>query len=406
MKLLGASFILTCDSDAKILHDGGILIDEGRIQAVGDFQVLKEKYQHCDSLFYKNHIILPALINAHIHFEFSKNTSSFMYGGFDTWLNTVMQNRDEILKNNIKAMQQAILTQKKSGVGTVCAISSYDLDLELLLHANLRVIFCHEVLGANSKDFENQVLNLSARLEHSLNIKHALFQPALALHAPYSVHPKLAHYVIDLAAKYNLLVSTHFLESKQEYEWLESRSGYFKEFYSKYFQIQDLESFNKEEFLALFVDVRALFIHCLYADSKFKQEILRYGSIVSCPRSNLLLNGKAGDNTIIATDGKSSNNDVNLLEEMRYTFFSTIAKYGLESNDIESLAKEILYAVTCHSAQALGLNNGVLQEGKDADIAIFKLDCENNKQLVTNFILHAKEADSLLINGVDILSHI
>ncbi|RDU70871.1 metal-dependent hydrolase [Helicobacter aurati] len=407
MKLLGATFVLTCDDNMEILRDGGVLIDNGKIQAIGDFNTLKEKYRHCDSLFYKQHVLVPALINAHIHFEFSKNTSSFVYGDFGMWLDSIMENRDEVFQDNVKAIQRAILEQKKNGVGTVCAISSHDLDIELLLRSNLRVIFCHEVLGVNHKDFENQVLQISTRLERSLSVKNDLFQPALALHAPYSVHSKLAQYLIDLAAKYNLLVSTHFLESKHEREWLDSQSGYFSEFYSKYLQLQEVESFSQESFLALFADIsHVLFTHCLYADSELKQKILNYGAIVSCPRSNLLLNTKLGDNMIIGTDGKSSNNDVSLLNEIRYAFFSALANQDKASQyaNIESLAKDMLYAVTRNPALALGLNNGILQEGKSADIAIFKLDCEDSRQITTHFVLHAKEAVSLFVNGIDIIS--
>ncbi|STQ85426.1 metal-dependent hydrolase [Helicobacter muridarum] len=414
MKLLGASFIITCNDDIGILRNGGVLIDNGKILAVGDFNELKQQCRQCDFLFYKNHIILPALINSHIHFEFSKNISSFMYGRFDLWLNSVMQNRGAILKDNLKAIQKAIMEQKKSGVGTVCAISSYDLDLDCLLNSNLRVIFCHEVIGADEKDFENQVINISNRLEHSMALKTNLFQSALALHAPYSVHTKLAQYIIELASKYKLLISTHFLESKHELEWLQSKSGYFKEFYDKYLKLEDVQSFNQDEFIDLFHDVQAIFTHCLYADSSVKEEILKRGSIISCPRSNLLLNGKMGDNNIIATDGKSSNNDVDLLQEMRYVLFATLSaketeqdesKSSTEARDIESISKHILYAVTCNPAKALGLNNGVLQEGKDADIAIFEIECEHLEQVITSFVLNAKGAISLLVNGVDIISY-
>lgn len=410
MKLLGASFVITCNDNVGILRNGGVLIDNGIILAVGNFNELKQKCEQCDFIFYKNHILLPALINSHIHFEFSKNTSSFMYGSFGTWLDSVMKNRGAILKDNLKSIQQAILEQKKSGVGTVCAISSYDLDLDSLLNSNLRVIFCHEVLGMNANEFENQVLDISNRLEYSMPLKTDLFQSALALHAPYSVHTKLAQYIIDLATKYKLLISTHFLESRHELEWLQSKSGYFAEFYSKHLNLKDVESFSQEEFLDLLSDVNVIFTHCIYADSNIREKILKLGSIVSCPRSNLLLSGKMGDNNIISTDGKSSNNDVNLLQEMRYALFATLSARETQdikqdnTKDIESLSKQILYAVTCNPANALGLNNGILQEGKNADIAVFDVECEHLEQVITSFVLHAKNAVSLLVNGIDIIS--
>lgn len=402
MKLIGTSIMLPCDEVWEVVEHGGIIIDSGMIKEVGDFNLLRQKYSNCDFVFYKNHVMLPAFINSHIHFEFSKNDTSFCYGDFDIWLDSVMANRGEVLKHNTQAMQQAIRTQKRSGVGSVCAISSYDLDLELLLDSKLKVIYCHEVLGAMESDFTQQALNISNRLEKTLSLKNATFTPALALHAPYSINPKIAHYVVELAMRYNLLLSTHFLESRQELEWLSESKGYFKEFYAKNFQVKDAKAhFSIDSFLDLLSDINTLFVHCLHTDSNLKERLLKQGSIISCPRSNLLLQGKMGLNHIIATDGKSSNADVDILEEIRYALFATLSQD--KAQDIESLSKDLIYSITRHSAKALGLNNGSLKAGKCADIVLFKLPFNRLDNIAQSFILHAKQAARLLVNGNDVL---
>lgn len=402
MKLIGASIIIPCNEVWSILEDGGVVIESGVIKEVGNFYDLKQKYNNCDFVFYKNHVMLPAFINAHIHFEFSKNDTSFCYGDFGKWLDSVMANRGEVLKNNTQAMQQAIKTQKLSGVGSVCAISSYDLDLALLRDSKLRVIYCHEVLGAMEQDFTTQALNISERLEKTLPLKSETFIPALAIHAPYSVNSKIAHYIIELAMRYNLMLSTHFLESKQELSWLNSSCGYFKDFYANNFGLQNAKShFSINEFLDLLNDVHTLFVHCLHADSKLQDRLLNHGQIISCPRSNLLLQGKMGINKIIATDGKSSNADVDILEEIRYALFATLARDGQQ--DIELLSQQLLYAITLNSAKALQLNNGSLTSGKCADIALFKLQFNRLDNIASSFILYAKKASRVLVGGNDIL---
>ena len=396
MKLIGASIMLPCRETWEVVEHGGIIVDSGVIKEVGNFDVLMQKYNNCDFVFYKNHVLLPAFINSHIHFEFSKNDTSFCYGDFDIWLDSVMANRGEVLKHNTQAIQQAIKTQKRSGVGSVCAISSYDLDLELLLDSKLKVIYCHEVLGAMESDFTQQALNISNRLEKTLALKSPTFAPALALHAPYSVNPKIAHYVVELAMRYNLLLSTHFLESRQELEWLNESKGYFKEFYAKNFQVKEAKAhFSIDSFLDLLGDAKTLFVHCLHADFSLKERLLKHGYIVSCPRSNLLLQGKMGLNHIIATDGKSSNADVDILEELRCALFATLSQ--------EELSQQLIYAITRNSAKALGLNNGSLEEDKCADVALFKLPFNRLDNIAQSFILHARHATRLLVNGNDIL---
>lgn len=406
MKIIGASALISCDKKNDFaMRNGALVISDDRILDIGDFNFLKEKY-NAESIFYKNHILLPALINSHIHFEFSKNDTSFAYGSFNKWLSSVMDNRGEVLKKNKNAMINALKVQKKNGVGSICAISSYDLDLEMLLDSKLRVIFCHEAIGALSENFQSQATNISQRLEKSLKLKNNLFLPALAIHAPYSVNEKLANYTIQLAKKYNLLVSTHFLESSEELTWLTNANGYFKDFYANYFGIKDSKpNFNIDDFLNLFDDIRAIFVHCMYASDDIKKKIYaKKHSIISCPRSNLLLSGKMGENHIIATDGKSSNTDVEMLKEARLTLFTNIQKLSLQNKqyDIEILSRNIIYAMTCNPANALNLNNGILKKGKNADIAIFKLDSKLDS-IATNFILNAKNVARLIVNGRDIL---
>ncbi len=402
MRIIGASFLILCNAEFDILQDGGIVIDNGTIVEVGCFEDLRIRYGHSDFIFYKNHVILPAFINAHIHFEFSKNDMNFEYGNFGKWLDSVIANRGVVLDNNIESMREAIRIQKKSGVGSVCAISSYDLDLDVLLQSQLKVIYCHEVLGISEKKFEEQAIMLSTRLEKTLKLKNPLFFPALAIHSPYSVNPKIAQYTIELALKYNLLVSTHLLESQEEFDWFTQQSGYFKQFYKKYFEIENPKpQFDISDFVSLFNDVHGLFVHCLYADAAMKQKIMKHGYIISCPRSNLLLNGKMGDNFIIATDGKSSNIDVNLLEELRYALFVNLAMHS--HRDIETNARRLLKAITCNPAKALRLNNGVLESGKSADIVVFKFKNPTANNFITNFILNTKQASRLLVNGNDVL---
>lgn len=402
MKLIGASVVIPCNETWEIVKNGGVIIESGVIREMGDFDSLKQKYDSCDFVFYKNYVMLPAFINAHIHFEFSKNDTSFCYGDFDKWLNSVMSNRGEVLKNNTQAIHQAINTQKHSGVGSVCAISSYDLDLELLKDSKLKVIYCHEILGAIEQDFTKQALDISNRLEKTLPLKNATFTPALAIHAPYSVNPKIARYAVELALRYNLLLSTHFLESKQELLWLNAGEGYFRDFYANNFGLLDVKPhFSIDEFLDLIKGVHTIFVHCLHADSTLQERLWRQGYIVSCPRSNLLLQGQMGANKIIATDGKSSNADVDILEEVRHTLFATLARDGQQ--DIELLSRQLLYAITLNSANALGLNNGSLDSGRCADIALFKLQFNRLDNIASSFILNAKQASRVLVNGNDIL---
>lgn len=398
-KVIGASKVFLCNENFDILENGAIAFNE-KILEIGDFQTLASKYQN--ATFYEQRVLLPSFINPHIHFEFSNNTTAFVYGGFDKWLTSIMQNRDSILQENTQAIKDAIKEQLESGVGSVGAISSYGDDMIELAKSPLKVLFFNEIIGSNPSAVDFLYSNFLERLEASKKLATKKFIPSIALHSPYSVHYILAKKVIELAKRENLKTSVHFLESYQEREWLEKSSGWFKSFYEQTLNIKDAKSlYTIQDFLALFEGMDTLFVHCLFANKEELQSICKSGSVISCPRSNRLLNNKIfnldsipSEKISIATDGKSSNNNLNFLDELRYALFAYSTKDPLE------LSKALLLSSTNFAAKALRLNNGILQKNKDADFTLFEIpNITASSQEALQFILHAKKKEKIFING-------
>ncbi|RAX52041.1 hypothetical protein CCY99_07780 [Helicobacter sp. 16-1353] len=404
MKLIGASAVITCDDNFSVIKDGGILFDENKIIKIGKFNELK-KMQYIDVRFYESCVITPSLINTHIHFEFSQNTSSLNYGNFGEWLDSVILKRESLMKDSSDAIKTALKETLSCGVGSVGAISSNGLDLEILNQSPLKVLFFNEIIGTN-KEYNEKIMNdFNERLEKSLLLTSPNFKSGIALHSPYSLNFELASYAIKKAMEHKLLVSTHFLESKEELMWLEYKKGYFKKFFKRFFNDENaLPYYSKESFLRLFKNCESLFVHCLFLNNDDWATISKLNvDIVSCPRSNRLLNNRYFDflkakdyrlPLIIATDGKSSNNNLNILDEAR------VALFAYEQFNINNLAKEILLSITRRPAKRLRFNNGFLEKGRASDFAIFYIkDIENCSQVILNFLLHAKKVEDLYING-------
>ncbi|WP_104697459.1 MULTISPECIES: aminofutalosine deaminase family hydrolase [unclassified Helicobacter] len=402
IRVIGASKVFLCNETFDILDNGAIAFGN-EILEVGNFSDLSKKYQ--DAIFYEDCVLLPSFINPHIHFEFSKNTTSFTYGGFDKWLDSVIKNRDEVLQDDDTILQNAIKEQLQSGVGSVGAISSYGQDMLALSQSPLKVLFFNEIIGSNPSAVDFLYSNFLQRLEASKQLASKKFIPSIAIHSPYSVHFILAKKVLDLAKKQDLKTSVHFLESLQEREWLENSSGWFKDFYIKTLGIKEPKSlYEIEEFLNLFEGLDTLFVHCLFANQNELERICSTGSIVTCPRSNRLLNNKllnlnsiAWNKISIATDGKSSNNNLNFIDELRYALFSY---YDYEPS---KLSQNLILCATHYSAKNLGLNNGILSPQKDADFSIFEIpNIASSTQEALHFLLHAKCVKKLLVDGVEI----
>ncbi|MGI0406693.1 aminofutalosine deaminase family hydrolase [Helicobacter himalayensis] len=417
-KLLGAPLAFVCDENFSIRRNFGVFVENGKIMENGDFNALCEKYQNVKRIFFEDCVMLPAFINAHIHFEFSSNVASFVYGDFGAWLDSVIAKRDNVLGEE-SAMQNAINEQLQSGVGIVGAISSYGYDLPILAQSPLRVVYFNEAMGSNPSAIDVLQKNFKMRLQESKHAQNTLFTPAVALHSPYSLHSVFAKHILNEAMKLSAPLSAHFLESTYERQWLDFGSGYFYDFFHKGFGVPNPKPFfSTQGFLEQFREFkgRAVLTHCLEARERELEFMHEYDlSIVSCPRSNRLLCGKYLDlerakplNIAFGSDGKSSNANLNMLEELRTALFA------YPKREINALAKELLLMLTKNGAKALGVESGSLESGKNADIALFKLkevvemgaDSQKTStqavQEALQFILHAKSAHKIYIDAKEV----
>ncbi|BEG56961.1 Chlorohydrolase [Helicobacter sp. NHP21005] len=399
LRILGAKCTLLCNPDFDILANGGVLFEGEHILEVGDYAKLCAKHPSAKAQFHQSALLMPALANPHIHFEFAAQKNNFSYGSFEGWLSSVMSKRIQVLKKAATPMQRAVSEQLMQGVGSVGAISSYGLDRSVLKDSPLRVVFFDELIGANA-DIAPAFEAFSKRHALSLECQSPKFTPAIAIHAPYSVHKDLAKKVLDTYQ--SPVISAHFLESRAELDFLEGRGGYFKDFYAKH----GLSAPHYEsplEFLDLFKGQNLLLVHALFATRAHLQHAkeIAYPTLISCPRSNRLLSGtlldfkqikKAGIKAALATDGASSNANTLFLEELRTALFA------LNVPLLEALP-QILLGATLHASHALGLHGGSLQTGFLADFALFGFHAQPNLQGVLHWLLQTRRVQSLYIGG-------
>ncbi|PAF53084.1 hypothetical protein BKH42_07845 [Helicobacter sp. 13S00482-2] len=410
IKLIGGSKVFICDEGFSVIDEGGVAFQtqngKNLIIEVGKYKDLKLKY--IDSTFYEDSIILPSFVNAHIHFEFGNNISSFEYGGFDRWLKSVMKKRDDVLSDITQCVQAGIKEQLESGVGSVGAISSYGNDAQALSNSPLRVVYFNEAIGSTPSAIDFLYSDFLNRYHASRELQSDRFIPAIAIHSPYSVHSVLAKKVLEIARTDDVRTSVHFLESFYEREWLESSKGWFKDFYEEVLKIKSPKPlYNITEFLEMFEGLDTLFVHCLFANRSELDFISKNGYLISCPRSNRLLNNTYIDlsllacanlHPIFATDGKSSNNNLNMLDELRSALF------GYTSSDLDELSKVLILGATLYPARALRLDCGILQSGKYADISVFHSEqIDKSSQAPLQFLLHSKKVKTLYINGHSVI---
>jgi len=403
MKIITPETIL---SPTEQLSGMSIAFDT-HIRAIGQLHELLEEFPDAEFVETPLHsMVMPGLINPHVHLEFSANKETLKYGGFMPWLSSVIENREELIGGcDVDCMAKACDEMLKNGITTFGAVSSYALDLEAAANAKQKVLFFNEVIGSQATMADTLYDDFMSRVEASLQVKREGFYPAVAIHSPYSVHPALIKRAITYAKQHDMVTSAHYMESPAEKEWLESNSGAFKPFFKEFLK-QDYSVNTSESFLSLFKDKPTLMTHVVQADSTELKQLGEDGhTVIHCPISNRLLGNGAIDLDaldknklpwVMGTDGLSSNYTLDLMEEMK------IALFMHANQELLPLANELLANATINSAKALGMNTGEIAVGKEADLLVIDLEATPSEQLPVHLLLHGYNIRHIYINGNEV----
>jgi len=400
MQIITTDYILTPD---MLLTDISVAFDK-TIQKIAPLEELKKEFGDAEVIkLKKNSLLMPGLINAHVHIEFSANKTELSYGDFIPWLYSVIENRQELIEGCGDAcMTKAIDSMLESGITTFGAISSHGMDLNVCASAPQNVVFFNELIGSQATMADALFGDFLARLDASKSVKREGFYPAVAIHSPYSVHPVLIKKALEIVKNEKLKLTAHFMESSAERDWLDKSEGDFKDFFQNLLK-QSSSVSDPSEFLEHFNGYETLLTHVVKAnEEEFKTISSNRHTVIHCPISNRLLGNGALDlkkvqehniRWICATDGLSSNYKLDLFEEMKCALFMHSDMPLLE------LAQKLIKSVTKDAAEALGMNSGEITEGKNADMIVLDLDSEPSDELAIHLILHRYNISKVYING-------
>ncbi len=410
MKLLVADYLYL---DGSFVEGYGVAFEE-TIYDIDDITTLIARYPEAETIRCAPYsVVYPGFVNAHVHLEFSANKTTLQYGDFIPWLYSVIANRDELKEQcNDSVMEAACDEMLRCGITAFGAISSFGIDLEVCRAVPQRVVYFNELIGSAAAYADALYADFLHRLEASKeDAERYRLTPAVAIHSPYAVHPVLLQRAVTLAREEGLPLSTHFLESPDEREWLEKAEGRFREFFETFFNtgtpVTDIETF-----VNAFSHYPTLFVHAVQANDTELSRLKNDGhTIAHCPRSNRYLGcgrlrvEKLMDMEVpycVATDGLSSNDSLNLFEEMKAALMLH------HQAPLTHFADKLIRSVTVDAAQALKLPCGRIAKGKAADFCIVTLPelPARKEEIALHTILHVREASAVYIAGERYFGHV
>jgi 5-methylthioadenosine/S-adenosylhomocysteine deaminase len=376
-------WLVPVEPAGAVLEDHALVVRAGRIADVLPAARAQQAWRARETLTLPRHVLLPGLVNSHTH-----AAMTLLRGLADDlplmdWLqNHIWPAEGQHVSAAFCEDGVRLACAELIRGGTTCFNDMYmfpDVTAKVASAAGLRsavglIVLDFPTAWAQPGEYIHKGLELHDQLKGE-----PLVRTVFAPHAPYTVSDGPLLEVRKYAAELGIPVHMHVHETAGEVDMAVQATGK-----RPWQRLKDLGLVGPD-FIA---------VHMTQLTDAEIADCAQHGvTVAHCPESNLKLASgfcpvdkllKAGVNVALGTDGAASNNDLDLLGEMRTA--ALLAK-GV-ANDARALpAAAALHMATLAGARALGLDAeiGSLEAGKAADFIALDLG-EAGAQPVYNAI--------------------
>ncbi|MDD6777015.1 amidohydrolase family protein [Methanobrevibacter gottschalkii] len=348
-------------------------------------------------------IVIPGLINTHTHLSMTLFRGLADDLSLDSWLNDHIWPMEANLNGDfcyIGALLGAV-ELIKSGTTTFSDMYFYMEDVARAIdEAGIRAVLSYGMIDFGDEEKRKNEIKANLELFEACDgMADGRIKVFFGPHSPYTASEELLIKVRELADEYNMGIHIHVSETQKEIEDVSSQKG-----------LRPFEYLDKIGFLG--PDVVAA--HSVWLSDN-EIEIIKKNNVKIShnPCSNMKLASgvapvsKLIENDIcvsIGTDGASSNNNLDLIEELKTASLlqkvSTLDPKVLNSDEAIAMG-------TIKGAEALGLESeiGSIEVGKKADIVLIDTNSANmvpdSSSLSSNIIYSANgsNVDTTICDG-------
>ena len=338
-----------------------LLIEDGKIAFIGNTDVEADKVIDAT-----DKIVMPGLINAHTHVPMS------IFRGYsdELTLNDWLRKKMWPIEDKMTA-DDAYWASMLSGIemiksGTTTFNDMYFFEDEIAKMAEqlgMRAILSRCIIG-EGEDMIKKAEEAETLYNNYHNKCEGRIKVCFGLHAPNTCPPETIRKGIELADKLGTPIHIHYLETKDEINYINNT---YLSSVTEY--LKKLGLFNYHVMLAHGV-------HISDADIDVLKEIS--GGVVHNPVSNMKLGSgfantakllKNEINVALGTDGQGSTNTLDMFLEIKLAAYM---QKGMYNSATAITAEDVLKMATIKGAEVLGIDSevGSLEVGKRADIII------------------------------------
>jgi 8-oxoguanine deaminase len=370
------------------------------------------------------HVVLPGLINTHHHFyqTLTRALPAAQNRELFPWLQALYpvwaRLTPEALRLGVTvAMSELLLsgcttTTDHHYIFPAGLEDAVDIEVDVARRLGLRVLLTRGSMNRSQRDGglppdsvvqdEDTILADSERVvaRHHQRGEDAMVQIALAPCSPFSVTTSLMRATAALAERLDVRLHTHLAETEDENRFCEQTHG-----------CRPLDYLEQCGWL----NSRTWLAHGIHFNAQEIARLARAGATIShCACSNQVLASgccpvcdmeQAGVAIGLGVDGSASNDQSNLMQEVRAAFLLQRARYGVGRVS----HRDALRWATRGSAACVGRPElGEIAVDKAADLALFKLDelrfSGHGDPLAALVLCGAHRADRVMVGGKWVLS--
>lgn len=322
--------------------------------------------------------LIPPLVNAHAHLEFSHLTSPIAPARpFSRWIDGVIACRQTAGLPPGARIERGVNELREFGTHLVGEIATSPASADVLTESPLRSVVFREIIGL-FPDHRAVLSDLRSEFAAGKS-ESATLRRAVSPHAPYSVHPELIEALVDVAIEFDRPIAMHLAETSGELELIAHARGEFREMLER-FQLWPGDLWCDRRRILDYLNSlsrapRGLVIHGNYLDDGDIAFLAEHPqlSVVYCPRTHAYFGHgphplpqllARGVNVALGTDGRCSNPDLSVWNEVLFL------RQHLPSIPPETL----LRMATRSGAAALGAPSslGTLCVGDSANFSIIQ----------------------------------
>ncbi len=383
-----------------LYHKGSIAIEDGKILALSPPGQIPADFDPDEIIDGTNKVVMPGFINCHTHAAmtllrgYADDMPLMKWLQEKIWPLEGKMTDNDIYWGTILAISEMLLS------GTTTFVDMYDKMDKVALaveETGIRASLSRGLIGL--QDNAREALKENEELVQTWhNAADGRIQVLFGPHAPYTCPPDFMKEVIKSAKEYNAGITIHLNETTDELEQIQSEHGK-----------RPVELMKD---LGLF-EVPVLAAHCVHVNDAEIDILKSYDvGVAHNPESNMKL--ASGISPVVkmlekdlkvglGTDGTSSNNNLDMLEETRSA--ALLQKVNAMDPTVMP-AYQALYMATRGGAQALNLDQqiGSIEPGKCADLIMFDLNKPHLRPLhdiVAHLVYSARAEDisMVMVNG-------